>query len=124
MACEKDTLRAQMTGWLEGTGIPVLVVRRFGSHSYVQVVRERTARDPRPAVLLYIGDFGASGADIARDWVARTDCWAHVERVLLTYDQVREYRLPAAVGKAGDPRWPAFAYRHGLDCARPVQREV
>jgi hypothetical protein len=51
VACEKETLRAQLTGWLEKTRIPVLVVRGFGSQSYVQVVQERTARDPRPAVL-------------------------------------------------------------------------
>ncbi|MGW1272058.1 hypothetical protein [Streptomyces sp. NPDC002491] len=124
VACEKDTLRAQMTGWLEDTGIPVLVVRGFGSQSYVQVVRERTARDPRPAALLYVGDFDASGSDIERDWVARTHCWSHVERILLTHDQVRGYGLPAAVGKAGDPRWPAFADRYGLERSRPVQWEV
>lgn len=124
VACEKDTLRAQLTGWLEKTGIPVLVVRGFGSQSYVQVVRERTARDPRPAVLLYVGDFDASGADIERDWVARTACWASVERVLLTHDQVRGHELPPAGGKPGDPRWPAFARRYGLDANRPVQWEV
>ncbi|MET8608899.1 hypothetical protein ABZV92_35745, partial [Streptomyces rubiginosohelvolus] len=73
------------------------------------------------AVLLYVGDFDASGADLERDWVARTACWASVERVLLTYDQVREHELPPAEGKAGDPRWPAFARRYGLDAARPVQ---
>ncbi|MFE7267995.1 hypothetical protein ACFU9B_39325 [Streptomyces sp. NPDC057592] len=60
VACEKDTLRAQLTGWLKRTGIPVLVVRGFGSQSYAQVVRERTARDPRPAVLLYVVLLGAS----------------------------------------------------------------
>ncbi|MFJ4700468.1 hypothetical protein ACIP5N_22185 [Streptomyces sp. NPDC088768] len=87
-------------------------------------MKERTARDPRPAVLLYVGDFDASGADIERDWVARTACWASVKRVLLTYDQVREHELPPAEGKAGDPRWPAFARRYRLDASRPVQREV
>ncbi|MEV7581694.1 hypothetical protein [Streptomyces erythrochromogenes] len=101
VACEKDTLRAQLTDWLERSGIPVLVVRGFGSQSYVQVVRERTARDQRPAVLLYVGDFDASGADIVRDWVARTACWSRVERVLLTHDQVRAYDLPAAAGGLG-----------------------
>ncbi|MFD0268756.1 hypothetical protein ACFVGY_19620 [Streptomyces sp. NPDC127106] len=30
-------------------------------------------------------------------------------RVLLTYEQVRAYGLPATEGKHGDPRWPAFA---------------
>lgn len=124
VACEKDTLRAQLTGWLQETGIPVLVVRGFGSQTYVQVVRERIARDPRSTALLYVGDFDASGADIERDWVARTACWNSVERVLLTHDQVREHALPAATGKAGDPRWPAFARRYQLDPARPVQWEV
>ncbi len=71
-----------------------------------------------------VGDFDASGADIERDWVARTACWSQVERVLLTHDQVREYELPAAAGKAGDPRWAGFARRYGLDVGRPVQWEV
>ena len=44
--------------------------------------------------------------------------------MLLTYDQVRAYRLPATEGKRGDPRWPAFARRYDLDPARPVQWEV
>ncbi|MET7304672.1 hypothetical protein [Embleya sp. NPDC005575] len=35
-------------------GVPVLVVRGFGSQSYVDVVHARAARDPRPAVLEYI----------------------------------------------------------------------
>ncbi|MBQ0855663.1 hypothetical protein J8N05_46755 (plasmid) [Streptomyces sp. BH-SS-21] len=124
VACEKDTVRAQLMGWLARTGIPVLIVRGFASQSYAQVVRERTAGDPRPAVLLYVGDFDASGADIERDWVARTACWKRVERILLTYQQVHGYELPAAVGKAGDPRWPAFACRYGFDERRPVQWEV
>lgn len=47
-----------------------------------------------------------------------------VERLALTVDQVREWRLPAAVGKAADPRWPAFAQRHGLRPDRPVPWEV
>lgn len=124
VACEKDTLRAQLTGWLQEIGVPVLVVRGFGSQSYVQVVRQRAARDPRPNQLLYLGDFDASGSDIERDWVERTGCWASVERILLTHDQVREHGLVPAEGKAGDPRWPAFARRHHLDPARPVQWEV
>ncbi|MGW1364748.1 hypothetical protein ACWCQP_46000 [Streptomyces chartreusis] len=124
VAAEKDTLRQLLTGWLAEYGIPVLVVRGFGSQSYADVVRERARSDPRPAVLLYIGDFDASGADIERDWVERTDCWERVERVLLTREQVRAYRLPPAEGKRDDPRWPAFARRHGFDLDRPVQWEV
>ncbi|MFF4717375.1 hypothetical protein ACFY2V_39170 [Streptomyces eurythermus] len=71
-----------------------------------------------------LGDFDCSGEDIERDWVARTGCWSHTERVLPTYEQVRAYELPATEGKRGDPRWPAFARRYGFDPRRPVQWEV
>ncbi|MDX2993360.1 hypothetical protein [Streptomyces scabiei] len=125
VAAEKDTLRQLLTGWLAEYGIPVLVVRGFGSQSYVDVVRDRTARDPREAHLVYVGDFDCSGEDVERDWVARTRCWSRVRRVLLTYDQViNEYELPATEGKRRDPRWPAFARRYGFDIDHPVQWEV
>ncbi|MGX1025535.1 hypothetical protein RKD38_000216 [Streptomyces ambofaciens] len=124
VAAEKDTLRQLLTGWLAEYGIPVLVVRGFGSQSYADVVRDRARSDPRPVTLLYIGDFDASGSDIERDWVKRTDCWERVERVLLTDGQVREYQLPPAEGKRDDPRWPGFARRYGFDLDRPVQWEV
>ncbi|MFE3144251.1 hypothetical protein [Streptomyces scopuliridis] len=124
VAAEKDTLRQLLTGWLADLGIPVLVVRGFGSQSYVDVVRERTATDARPAVLLYVGDFDGSGTDIERDWVLRTDCWARTERVLLTHDQVQAYGLPPAEGKRDDPRWPGFARTYGFDISHPVQWEV
>lgn len=124
VAAEKDTLRLQLTGWLADLGVPVLVVRGFGSQSYVDVVRERAARDRRRCVLLYVGDFDCSGEDIERDWVARTGCWDRVERVLLTRDQVRAHELAPAQGKGEDPRWPGFAARHGFDVDEPVQWEV
>ncbi|WP_254594762.1 hypothetical protein [Streptomyces sp. 8P21H-1] len=125
VAAEKDTLRQLLTGWLAPYGIPVLVVRGFGSQSHIDVVRERVATESREAVLLTVGDFDCSGEDLERDFVARTDCWSRTQRVLLTYNQVvDEYELPATEGKRGDPRWPAFARRHGLDIDHPVQWEV
>ncbi len=120
VAAEKDTLRQQLIGWLAPAGIPVLVVRGFGSQSYADIVHDRVTADPRDGVLLVVGDFDCSGEDIERDWVARTGCWSRTERVLLTYDQVRAYELPAAEGKQGTPRWPAFARRYGFDPRRPV----
>lgn len=119
---EKDTLRLQVSDWVDPYGLPVLVVRGYGSQTYADLVARRAAADPRPAVLLYIGDLDASGEDIERDWVARTGCWSTVKRLAVTVDQAGD--LPAADGKASDPRWPGFAERHGLDPARPVQWEV
>ncbi len=111
VAAEKDTPRQQLTGWLEFAGIPVLIVRDFSSQSYADVVRDRVNREQRRAHLVVVGDFDCSGEDIERGWVARTGCWSHTERVLLTYEQVRAYELPATEGKRGDPRWPTFARR-------------
>ncbi|MFI9788479.1 hypothetical protein ACIHEI_33945 [Kitasatospora sp. NPDC051984] len=124
IGAEKDSLRQMFTGWLADLGVPVVVVRGYSSQSYVQVVRERAARDQRPAVLLYFGDFDCSGEGIEADFVARTACWSHVERVLLTDEQRLAYALPPTEGKKGDPRWPAFAARHGFDPDHPVQWEV
>jgi hypothetical protein len=124
LGAEKDTLRAMLTSWTEDLGLPVLVIRGFGSQSYADLVRDRALCEERPVHLAYIGDLDASGTDIERDWVARTACWDQVTRIAVTFDQVAAYDLPPAPGKAGDPRWPGFAARHGLDPVRPVQWEV
>ncbi|MGW2090244.1 hypothetical protein [Streptomyces sp. NPDC001880] len=44
--------------------------------------------------------------------------------MLLTREQTIEHELPSAQGKHGDPRWPTFADRHGLDPTHPVQWEL
>jgi hypothetical protein len=67
VAAEKDTLRQQLTGWLEFAGIPVLVVRGFSSQSYADVVRDRVTRGHREASLVVVGDFDCSCEDIERD---------------------------------------------------------
>ncbi|MFI6793954.1 hypothetical protein ACIBG4_42130 [Nonomuraea sp. NPDC050383] len=81
----------------------------------------RTPAAPRRNV----GDHDAGGEAILADWLARTrGCWASGEQVALTHEQVLVYGLPAAPGKAGGPRRPAFAARHDLDPARPTQWEA
>jgi hypothetical protein len=125
LAAEKDTLRAQITGWTEQYGLPVLILRGFSSETYVRRVRERLAAESRPVVLAFIGDHDASGEAILADWMNRTrGCWSSVEQIALTHEQVITYGLPPAPGKAADPRWPAFAARHGLDPAAPAQWEA
>ncbi|MEU6214334.1 hypothetical protein ABZ891_31115 [Streptomyces sp. NPDC047023] len=120
VAAEKVTLRQQLTGWLEFAGIPVLVVCGFSSHAYADVVRDRVAQQwhgPYPGLRRQL-------RNIERDWVQRTGCWSSVTRVLLTYEQMRAYGLPATEGKRGDLRWPAFARRYGFDIEHQVQWEV
>ncbi|WP_233414886.1 hypothetical protein [Streptomyces sp. N35] len=124
LCAEKDTLRALFEEWVGELGIPVLVSRGYGSESYARMVRDRATAEQRPKVLAYVGDADASGEDVMRDWITRTNCWDHIEHIALTVDQARRLELPAAVGKSSDPRWPAFAARHGLDPGLPVQWEV
>ncbi|MFH8894384.1 hypothetical protein [Streptomyces sp. NPDC017949] len=102
-AAGKDSLRQQLTGWLEFAGIPVLVVRGVSSQFYADVVRDRVAHEQRGADLLVVGDFDCSGEDVERDWVERTGCWSRVTRVLLTHEQVQRYALPTTEGKRNDP---------------------
>ncbi|WP_318275536.1 hypothetical protein [Streptomyces pharetrae] len=56
VAGEKDILRQLLAGGLSEDGIPVLVVRGFGSQSYVDVVRERTVRDRAQLTCCTSGD--------------------------------------------------------------------
>ncbi len=63
-----------------------------------------------------VGDFDSSGEDIARDFVARTDCWIHTERVALTVDQVAEFNPPPQPGKTTDSRAATFTLVHGAWC--------
>ncbi|MFI5774737.1 hypothetical protein ACIA74_41045 [Streptomyces sp. NPDC051658] len=124
VAAGKDTFWQMFTSWPAEYGIPVLVVRGFASQSYAEVVRRRTARHGR-TTLLWCGDSDASGAESERDWARRTeDCWDETRRVLLTREQTIEHEPPPAQGKHGDPRWPAFADRYGLDPAHPVQWKI
>lgn len=55
--------RRLLTGWLADTGIPVRVVRGFGSQPYADVVRDRATAGPPSGVLLLVGAF-ATGAPL------------------------------------------------------------
>src|SRR3546814_16095449 len=99
---------------------PVVDLGGYSSQTYVkEVVLDVEAQD-RPAVLLYAGDFDPSGEDIDRDFTARTDCFAKVVRVALNAEQVTEYDLPRAMGKATGSRARRFVELPGT----PVQVEL
>jgi hypothetical protein len=110
---EKAGLVAQLDSWFGDRGLPILALGGFASQSYVDRIKEDVQIDGRPAVLLYAGDFDPSGEDISRDFILRTDCWDRVVRVALTSQQVIDFNLPQAVGKASDSRAAGFGERHG-----------
>jgi hypothetical protein len=85
----------------------------YARQSYVDSVAADVEHRGRPAVVLYAGDFDPSGEDIDRDFLERTGCFSNVVRVALTPEQVTDYNLPPAPGKATDSRAAAFTARHG-----------
>ncbi|MEV8634311.1 hypothetical protein AB0395_21915 [Streptosporangium sp. NPDC051023] len=113
LGVEKDALVAQLAAWYDDLGLPVIALRGYGSQTIADLVRRDAQRVGRPAILLYAGDFDSSGEDIERDFVARTGCWMHTERVALIADQVAEFELPPQPGKATDSRAAAFTAVHG-----------
>jgi hypothetical protein len=79
-------------------------------------------------VLLYAGDFDASGVTIDRVFGERTPgCWAHIERVALGPVQITGYGLTRQRGKHKDPNTAAFVARFGavalFDPAHPYVTE-
>lgn len=120
LGVEKAGMVIQLQAWFGDLGVPVLALGGYSSQTYADDIVRDVQRQHRPAVLLYAGDFDASGEDIDRDLIARTDCWAKVMRIGLTEDQIEEYSLPENPGKTTDSRAAGFVERHG----RLVQVEL
>lgn len=136
LGVEKAGLVVQLDAWFGERGVPVLPLGGYSSAPLILEVRRDVARQDRPGVLLYAGDFDPSGEDIDRDFVERSGCWDKVVRVALSAEQVTTHGLPAAMGKATElpsrrirrpPRRarPGGAGRAGTgDAAQPLRRRA
>lgn len=120
LGVEKAGMVIQLQAWFGDYGVPIAALGGYSSQTYADDLVADTARQDRPAILLYAGDFDPSGEDIDRDLIARTGCWTKVHRIGLTAAQVEQYDLPENPGKATDSRAAAFVERHG----RLVQVEL
>lgn len=120
IGAEKATLLAQLENWFSEYGVPLLLLRGYGSQTYLDEIVSDVEDQDRPAVLLYVGDFDASGEDIQRDLESRADCFAEVRRIAVLPEQVDELGLVPMPGKSSDTRAAGFVANHG----RLVQVEV
>jgi len=127
LGVEKRGLVVQLKHWFSDYGVPILCLGGYSSQTYVNTVVLHVEQQERPSVLIYAGDFDPSGEDIHRDFVARTNCFDHVERVALNEDQISKYDLVPQMGKTTDPRAFAFVEKYGelsqteLDALTPKQ---
>lgn len=112
LGVEKNALAGLLQDWFDGIGLPVLPLGGYSSESLDQLVKNRVRTDGRPAVLIYAGDFDASGMDIGRNFIAQTACWDKTIRIGLSEELIEDLQLPVLEGKAADSRAPKFIERH------------
>jgi hypothetical protein len=110
---EKHGLTTQLMAWFADFGIPVMALGGYSSQTFVDVVANDVHKQDRKSVLLYAGDFDASGMDIDRDFIERAHIFDETVRVALTADIVRDYNLPPMPGKTEDSRSTRFMLEHG-----------
>lgn len=130
LAGEKATLLAQLEAWFDDLGLPIVLLRGYGSQTYVDDVREMVDDDGREPVLIYAGDFDPSGEDILRDFLDRCDVFdpANVERIAVRERQITPLSLVVNEGKADDSRavgfvdrYPTLHAAHGLGTGKMVR---
>lgn len=120
-------LRQQVVRGFSRYGFPVLVLRGYGSQSYMDEIAELVDGDDRPTVVLYAGGFDPSGEDIVRDLRERVPGIDHFTRVAVTPEVIDHFKLPPNLGKRTDSRAPGFVARHGrlmqveVEALRPEQ---
>ena len=90
---EKATLLAQLRDWFGRLGVRIVLLRGYGSQTYVDDVTDMVETDGRPAEMVYSGDFDASGEDILRDFLQRCPVFAKVERVAVERSSRSRTRL-------------------------------
>lgn len=111
---EKDALSRLCERAAEPFNVTVCPSRGYSSYSYVKKAVDRIGRNyqGKNVTILYFGDYDPSGVDIERDLTDRLHRYGagevHVERIGLTLDQIREYKLPPFPSKRSDPRWAKF----------------
>ena len=105
---------AQLQSWFAHLGVSIIAMGGYASQTYVDDIKRHRDSQMAEAVLLYAGDFDASGMDIERDFVKRAD-WDedYVVRIALNREQVDQYQLPKSMGKANDTRMASFIEEHG-----------
>lgn len=121
LGCEKEGLIGLMTNWFGEFGLPIVPLAGYSSETVERSVIDHVEResDERPAVLILVGDFDASGMDISRNFQKQTArVWENrVHRVALNIDQVEDLISSEGedivmVGKCRDARAPGFIERH------------
>jgi len=120
MIClEKDALSRIVSREANRFSVRTFPTRGYPSFSYVQEMSRYITNQlgGKPTVVLYFGDFDPSGIDIERDLAERLEKYGaeafEVQRIALTADQIKRYRLPPNPVKMSDARADGFLEEYG-----------
>lgn len=115
--CEAAGMVPQLLRVANPFDVKVFSTGGFSSVTVTYEIAQRVAGRERPTVFLHVGDFDPSGESIFESMTADVQSfvedmtddddwsdWFRPERVALTADQVRRYRLPTAPPKKSDTR--------------------
>jgi len=128
---EKDALASVIAPVvIEEWGLSLHVARGFSSITYLHETAEDLARDGRPAYIYTLTDLDPSGLGIAHDIELKLRAMVngrtriHVERLAVTPEQVRLWKLPTRPTKHSDTRAAKFVKQYGnesveLDAIEP-----
>src|SRR5258708_15766551 len=92
---EKNALKGLLVEWFGDMGIPILPLGGYGSETLERKIRAYVARDERPAIFIYAGDFDASGVHIWGGFTRNTqEGWIQATRIGPTNQAGPEPALP------------------------------
>jgi len=112
--CEKDTLAGILTQETAAWDVPLMVVRGFGSETYLYEASQGIAAQGKPAYLYLLTDHDPSGLASAGDIARKLEHFLPgfpclVERVAVTETQIAAWNLPTRPTKTSDSRSKSFA---------------
>lgn len=114
---EKATLEPQFASWTEEFGIPIAALRGYSSESLERSMFEQMLNDGRDIVVHYVGDFDPEGVDIERNFVHQARRigleFRQWRRLAVSREQIAEFGLVPAPGKASSTRADRFIAKHG-----------
>jgi hypothetical protein len=116
--CEKDALSNILASMARKYHITLMVNRGFGSASSLHETADRfiAQEEAEHKAILYLGDFDPSGEDMVRDLRKRLSVFGAdltIEKIALTFDQVKQHNLVPNPVKKSDSRARAFIEKYG-----------
>lgn len=113
---EKDALAGVLIEETWEYDVPLMVTRGYPSLTFLHAAGEQIEAEGKPTFVYYFGDHDPSGVDISRKVEAGLREFApsaqiHFERVAVTPNQVKAWRLPTRPTKKTDSRARSFKGR-------------